>query len=134
MSNFMGAALTLDDIYPVGSIYMSANKTSPAALFGGTWEQLKDRFLLGAGGSYTLGNTGGEASHTLTVAEMPSHTHDMQGYWTVKDRSGSSEAASYNRISSDPATSNTPVLSAGGGSAHNNMPPFEAVNIWKRVS
>ena len=66
-----------DLIYPVGSIYMSVNNTSPATLFGGTWEQLKDKFLLSAGDTYTNGNTGGEATHTLTTNEMPSHTHEQ---------------------------------------------------------
>lgn len=62
-------------IYPVGSIYISVTDTSPASLFGGTWEQLKDRFLLAAGDSYAAGSTGGEAQHTLTAGEMPSHSH-----------------------------------------------------------
>lgn len=69
-------------VYPVGSIYMSVNNTSPATLFGGTWTQLKDRFLLGAGSSYTNGNTGGAATHThptgdftLTTSHIPAHTH-----------------------------------------------------------
>lgn len=62
-------------VYPVGSIYISVTDTSPASLFGGTWEQLKDRFLLAAGDSYAAGSTGGEATHTLTASEMPSHSH-----------------------------------------------------------
>lgn len=65
----------LNLIYPVGSIYMSVNNSNPGNLFGGTWEQIKDRFLLAAGTSYNAGTTGGEASHKLTVAEIPSHTH-----------------------------------------------------------
>lgn len=65
------------DAYPVGSIYMSVNSTSPASLFGGTWQQIKDRFLMCAGSTYKAGGTGGEASHTLTVKEMPSHSHDV---------------------------------------------------------
>ena len=67
----------VDIVYPVGSIYMSVNSTSPATLFGGTWEQLKDKFLLSAGNIYTNGNTGGEATHTLTINEMPRHTHEQ---------------------------------------------------------
>ena len=63
-------------VYPVGSIYMSVAATNPATLFGGTWEALDDgRVLIGANSTYTAGSTGGEASHTLTTAEMPSHTH-----------------------------------------------------------
>ena len=88
------------DAYPVGSFYFSANATSPATLFGGTWEQLEQGrvllsqgtnypagstggeathtltvVLLSQGTNYPAGSTGGEATHTLTVAEMPSHNH-----------------------------------------------------------
>ena len=62
-------------IYPVGSIYMSMNNVSPAIFLGGSWTQIKDRFLLSSGDSYSAGSTGGEASHTLTTAETPAHTH-----------------------------------------------------------
>ena len=70
MSNFVNL---LDIVYPVGSIYQSMNATSPASTVGGTWTQLKT-FLYG---STTAKQTGGEATHTLTVNEMPNHTHDM---------------------------------------------------------
>ena len=66
--------------YPVGSIYMSVNSTSPATLFGGTWVRLKDKFLLGAGDTYTAGDTGGAATHTLTTSEMPSHSHGLNSH------------------------------------------------------
>ena len=76
----------LDLVYPVGSIYMSVNSTSPAELFGGTWESLKDRFLIGAGNSYAVNATGGASSHahttgghTLTTNEIPKHTHGGAG-------------------------------------------------------
>lgn len=83
-------------IYPVGSYYMSSSATNPGTLFGGTWEQIKDRMIMAAGSSYAVGTTGGATSHThtsaahthtsaahthttaghtLTVSEMPSHTH-----------------------------------------------------------
>ena len=72
----------LDLFYPVGSIYTSTKNTNPAATLGGTWTQIKDRFLLCAGDSYSAGATGGSAthahttgSHILTVAETPAHTH-----------------------------------------------------------
>ena len=71
------AALMLE-IYPVGAVYISAGSESPASLFGGTWEQIKDRFLLAAGSSYTAGATGGAATVTLTVSEMPSHDHKLK--------------------------------------------------------
>lgn len=54
-------------IYPVGSIYLSVNATSPAELFGGTWEQIKDTFLLASGDTYEAGSTGG----VLAISNMP---------------------------------------------------------------
>lgn len=81
-------------MYPVGSIYLSVNNVNPGTIFGGTWEQIQDRFLLAAGNTYAGGATGGTASHThtsaahthttaghtLTVNEMPSHGHGV-GYY-----------------------------------------------------
>lgn len=67
----------LSAIYPIGSIYLSVNATSPATLFGGTWTQIKDKFLLGSGNTYALGTTGGEATHVLTAAELPVHFHTV---------------------------------------------------------
>ena len=63
------------DIYPVGSIYMSVNNVNPSTLFGGTWQQIKDKFLLACGDTYANASTGGEATHELTANEMPSHNH-----------------------------------------------------------
>ena len=65
--------------HPVGSYYWSSESTDPSILFGGTWEQVKDRFVLAAGDSYTVGATGGEPTHTLTEAEMPAHKHYANG-------------------------------------------------------
>ena len=67
----------IDLIYPIGSIYISMNSTSPSNLFGGEWVQLKDRFLLSAGSKFNgVGNpVGGEETHTLTLDEIPSHNH-----------------------------------------------------------
>lgn len=67
--------ILLDYCYPVGSLYWSKNATNPGTLFGGTWTQVKDKFVLAAGDSYEAGSTGGEASHKLTTNEMPSHSH-----------------------------------------------------------
>ena len=123
----------IDIVYPVGSIYMSVNSTSPASLFGGTWSQLKDRFLLACGDTYSNGATGGEATHKLTVAEMPAHTHTGKVYNTDGHYSGSMHET---RAWSD--TSGTSELqitnSVGGNGAHNNMPPYLAVYIWKRTA
>lgn len=68
--------IDFNQIYPVGSIYMSMNPTDPGTLFGGTWQALNEgRVLIGANATYAAGSTGGEATHTLTTNEMPAHTH-----------------------------------------------------------
>ena len=154
--------LILDSTYPVGSIYMSVNSTSPATLFGGTWSQLQNRFLLGAGSSYTAGNTGGAATVTLTTAQMPAHTHTFTGSSattssdshthtvpnTKGDNSGSgnkceswSSASASGRTVTTSSDSHTHTVTAkgtnantGGDGSHNNMPPYLVVYMWKRTA
>ena len=116
--------------YPVGAIYISTVSTSPASLFGGTWERLKDRFLLGAGDTYSAGSTGGEAEHTLTVGEMPSHSHEVR---CVRYNSGADPYVTGNgSVKYVHETFGT--YSSGGDQPHNNMPPYLAVYMWKRVA
>lgn len=119
-----------DAIYPVGSIYLSVSSASPASLFGGTWQQIKDTFLLAAGASYAAGSSGGEAAHTLTVDELPAHSH------TLSMASTDASNASYARYAySTNINAKTGVIgSTGGGAAHNNMPPYLAVYAWKRTA
>lgn len=64
----------LDIVHPVGSYYWSSKPTNPATLFGGTWEQVKDKFIY-AVGKYSVGATGGSETETLTIAQTPAHTH-----------------------------------------------------------
>lgn len=61
--------------YPVGSYYMSSNSTSPAVLFGGTWTQIQNRFIFAAGSGYSVNSTGGSETKTLSVANLPAHSH-----------------------------------------------------------
>ena len=65
--------------HPVGSLYWSSTNTDPGTLFGGTWQRIKDKFILAAGDTYTNGATGGAATVTLTTNNMPSHTHSIGG-------------------------------------------------------
>lgn len=125
----------LDKVYPVGAIYMSANATSPASLFGGTWTQIKDRFVLAAGDIYAAGSTGGAATHTLLADEMPGHTHGV----LINFQGGSSwDMYSVNPVTNyDPSTNGAimgTTTAVGGGAAHNNMPPYLAVYMWQRVA
>lgn len=128
------SSLILEAVYPVGSIYMSVNGTSPATLFGGTWEAIQGKFLLGAyGNTYKAGSTGGEAAHTLTNNEMPNHRHIIWFPNSGGEQSaeiGYPEAGSKNTYYAEASKTS----GAGGGAAHNNMPPYLAVYIWKRTA
>lgn len=140
----------LEKAYPVGSVYMSLNSTNPETLFGGTWAPIRDRFLVGAGGSYAAKATGGEATHKLTADEMPSHQHSEgptvssdgdgatnwenslmpYGYSTVDLSYFMGSLGTTGRISTyRPKTSN-----AGSGTPHNNIPPYYAVYMWARTA
>lgn len=136
----------LNFIYPVGSIYMSIDSTNPSTLFGGTWEQLKDRFLLAAGDVYANETTGGEASHTLTIEEMPTHDHDVRttrsesypAYWHTNHTGNTNSSSGWSYLSTagsdNGGVGTLYVEEVGGGAAHNNMPPYLAVNMWKRIA
>lgn len=129
---YLGKAL-LDYFHPVGSIYQSTDPTSPADLFGGSWEQIKDVFLLAAGDSHAAGSTGGEETHTLTKAEIPDHAHTLK-------YTGQSVTDGVNAIRLYQAASNQYNAYSGGQSsdcgdqAHNNMPPYLAVYTWRRTA
>ena len=128
VADVVNAKIDIDTVFPVGSIYLNATNVDPAELFGGTWLKMTDRFLLGAGGNYALGAVGGEATHKLTVNELPKHSHGI-GYGT-NTVGGSSPKPS--ALSGDPTSNLT--SEAGGDDPHNNMPPFVAVNMWQRIA
>lgn len=128
-------ASIIDIVYPVGSIYMSVNAADPSNLFSGTaWEKLQGRFLLGSSSTYTNGAMGGEATHALTVDEMPNHKHSI----SYPNAAGPEEAAIGYPADSDTNKSwgaeMCKTQSAGNSAAHNNMPPYLVVNMWKRIS
>ena len=126
----------IDMVYPVGAIYMSVNSTNPGNLFGGKWEQIKDRFLLSAGDSYSAGSTGGEAKHTLTYDEMPVHTHSnpIHVRWVNELNPGGPWANPWNQSGNLKYDDNSRTSSEGRGLAHNNMPPYLTVYMWKRTA
>ena len=144
-------------LYPVGAVYISANSTSPASLFGGTWEQIKGRFLLAtgeadqnsdiyfgqiAGGwNAVVGSTGGQDYHTLATYEMPSHSHDSiavngdKAYKILYGAGGDiTTSAGTINYTSGSGVFELMTATAGGGQPHNNMPPYLSVYMWKRVS
>lgn len=135
----------IDLIYPIGSIYMSVNTASPEVLFGGTWTQIKDCFLLSAGKKHLVGETGGEELHTLTISEVPVHdghliTNNELNYGgntnMYLDQSKfvkyGTSGRGWNVVAGNEMQ---PVgVGRGGSKAHNNMPPYVAVYMWKRIS
>lgn len=150
-------------MWPVGSIYTSTNSTSPATLFGGTWERIKDKFLLAAGDSYAAGGTGGAASVTLTTSQIPAHTHGSKSLIArirlKTTNNGSNILDAYNDygigslktgggplpcinapIGNQMTTSYIEInashehTSVGGNGSHNNMPPYLVVYAWKRTA
>lgn len=125
----------LNTFYPVGSIYMSTNGTNPGGIFGGVWEQIKDKFLLGCGDNYVNGSEGGEATHKLTQEEMPIHKHYNYFRWFANGSGEGFNNWGYTVARAKEAQSDdTGNVAAGGDMPHNNMPPYLAVYIWKRVS
>ena len=137
-------SLTADSILtpkkdePIGSIIMGtgnnfATQAAVQAIYNGTWEQIKDVFLLAAGDNYIAGSTGGEATHTLTVDEMPKHSHNLpvdkqygEATTTERDRINLTSGIAYNN---GYASNDT-----GANQPHNNMPPYLTVYMWRRIA
>lgn len=125
----------LGRIQPVGSLYFSTSNTSPASLFGGSWERYaQGRVMVSASDTdtdFSVGKTGGEKKHTLTVDELASHSHDIAvAEGTDSPFAGKTKAA--RREDSYVAIAQT--KSTGGNMPHNNLQPYVAVYIWRRIS
>lgn len=130
--------------HPVGSYYWSSDSTSPATLFGGTWTQVKDRFVYAAG-SKTAGTTGGEENHTLLEAELPNIQGDFGcavPYIHSGWRSGVfvSKTIGYSGNQA-PNIENTAAgnvygyeVDFGQNQSHNNMPPYIVAYCWRRTA
>lgn len=131
------STLILEAVYPVGSIYISVNSTSPQTLFGGTWEAIQGKFLLGSSSTHKAGSIGGEENHTLTVGEMPKHTHLMYSGNSGGPEQWKPDEGSYlvDSVTQNKTTwwASLGMNYAGSGASHNNMPPYLAVYMWKRT-
>lgn len=117
--------------FPIGFVYSSMNSTSPASTFGGSWTEIKGRFPYFNAGT----GTGGSNTHTLTVAEMPSHRHAAKGYHRVVQQ--------YGGLTSLPCVAwednvddgvGAWSYNNGGGKPHNNMPAYQTLYAWYRTA
>jgi hypothetical protein len=129
-------AASTNEAFPVNSVFISVVSTNPATLLGyGTWVAFGEgRMLIGVDGTYTNGSTGGASTHTLTTAEMPAHTHSMNGRnynISLHDIAGT-VLEPYNTSHGSAQTPTT--NSTGGDQPHNNMPPYLATYMWKRTA
>lgn len=151
----VSSGVTFDQIYPVGSIYLSMNDVNPGTLFGGTWVKITDRFLIGAGNNYVLGATGGQTSHNHT---SPVHSHGYGSLYTAIQYAGTygtryrtktgisftpnerkaDGGAGYNYSTS--CSEGIQIYGSTGNNSSANtgsttvLPPYLAVNIWKRTN
>lgn len=128
----------LNLIYPVGSIYMSATNTNPGSTLGGTWVAWgSGKVPVGIDSTDTDFNTaektGGEKTHTLTVAEMPSHTHDVK-YGSSAPLGLNSGSTGYKLNYENGGTQQIYATATGGGEAHNNLQPYIVCYMFKRTA
>lgn len=130
--------LIWDMAHPVGSVMQVANGFDPNTVRG-AWERIKGRFLLASSGSYPRGSEGGEAAHTLTVEEMPKHRHAFNvGTGDMNDYLAGSGSEYGIQADGDGSTSKGTfsggIAYTGSSKPHNNMPPYMAVDTWRRVA
>ena len=133
LQSALDAKTTLLAVWPIGSIYTSVTSANPSTLFGGNWEAFgAGRVLIGLDSADTdfdaVEETGGAKTHTLTTAEMPSHTHTFTAFQTT---SGSNNRTGGGALS---ASASSTTASTGGGGAHNNVQPYIVVYMFKRIA
>ena len=145
------SANILEKTYPVGSVYMSFNETSPAKLFGGTWVEIGDEnnewfplfTAVNNGGGFVSGSVGGEEKVKLTINQIPSHTHKLSdGMGAVLSIGTKSDVLSNPELGFVMQPNNSwrgynknvlNIANTGGTQSHNNMPPYIRVYAWRRT-
>ena len=128
--------IAINSIYPVGSIIIRDDTEDMSKFLGFTWEKVfAGKVLVGVDESdddfKTIGKTGGEAYHTLKINEMPKHNHEIYNF------NSSGYSTSYATVQAQEKKGyggNVQTMLAGDSQPHNNMPPYQVVAYWKRIS
>ena len=127
----------LEKVYPIGSYYWSSSNISPSNIFGGSWTKINGRFLFASDNSHYVGETGGQERVTLTINEIPSHSHGYDRFYSNSDwylkKEDVSDKGFPSKYKNGDWTYSTTTSSTGGGASHNNMPPYLTANCWKRI-
>lgn len=148
---YMNGKALVDYFYPVNSVYISYSHTNPGTLFGGTWQRITNAFLWAAGASDSIGATGGEKTHTLTADELPKlsggalfrdidlgDSNLLMQTSGVFSKSTTAWEGTHAALTTEDKTSgylrSRLGLDFGGDKAHNNMPPYVQVSIWRRTA
>lgn len=119
----------LDNVFKVGHVWISYTDTSPSGLVGGTWTPIKGRFPYFNAGTLT----GGSNSHTLSVDEMPSHSHRAVNTF-MANTAGSVAAEHATAWAKHSPNVYLETVAVGGGKAHNNMPAYQTLYAWRRTA
>lgn len=131
-------AAVVERDHPVGSLYISGNATSPAELYGGTWERIEGKFIMGASDTYPAGSTGGSTKKTLKVSQLPPHNHIIHNmcwggrgltdtpnpdgrFWVFGKDTSAEIASGY-------------ISNTGNGEAVDVLNPYYSMYIWRRVA
>lgn len=130
-------AAVVERDHPVSSLYISDNATSPAELYGGTWERIEGRFIMGASDTYPAGSTGGSATKTIAKTNLPNEKLDVMTLYTKGSEGSTFDVVSITYEHSDGSgnfsrTGQTSPL--GAGTPLNILPPYYSMYIWRRVA
>ena len=131
-----GIADLYNAIFPVGQIVIKGDNEDYTNWLGFTWERTAvGKVLVGYDSNdsdfNTIGKTGGEKTHTLTLQEMPKHTHNLAKYWATEE---GGNAAMGSNATGKSATNSNGIGNTGNSQPHNNLQPYQVVAYWKRIA
>ena len=134
-----GIADLYNAIFPIGQIVIKGDNEDYSNWLGFTWERTAvGKVLVGIDSTdtdfNTIGKTGGEKTHTLTVAEMPKHTHNLKTGARTNAWQEPNYAISYQYQAASTANSSEGIENTGGSQPHNNLQPYQVVAYWKRIA